>query len=103
MNDVVLKTKKNKTTKINKAKINQTKGWMQHVMSSSSIVESPREASQSGHGDALRIVGRSSNLNQGGEGKTSPRDRSTAIDGRSEKTYAAERIKSAPLKTEPIP
>ena len=67
-----------------------------------SNVGSSHEASQSGHGGGRRTDSRILSLNQDGGGKTGLRDGSAAVDNRSEKIHAAERIESGPLKTEQI-
>ena len=72
-------------------------------MSGSNKTIPEHEASQSGHGDVRRIVGHASSLNHDGEGETGLRDGSAAIDGRTEKTHATERVESTPLKIELIP
>ena len=80
-----------------------------------SSVESLNEASQSGHGSGLGIIGRASSLNHddgGGAGlrdgsaaidSTSEKEHAAFIDGTSEKEHAAERVKSALLNTELTP
>ena len=60
----------------------------------------PYEEAQSGHDGGLGTVSHASNPNQGGGDGIVLRDRSAAVDDRSEKTHVAERVKSAPLKIE---
>ena len=64
-----------------------------------SSVESPHEASQSGHGGGLRTVSRALSSNHGGRGGAGLRDILAVIDGIFEKAHTTERVKSAPLNT----
>ena len=54
--------------------------------------EPSHEVSQSGHGGGLRTVGRASSSNQGGRGRNGLCDGSAAVNSRSEKTHATERV-----------
>jgi len=67
-----------------------------------SSVGSQHEAPQSGHGGGRGNVDRVSSSNHNGGGGNGLHNISTAIDSRSEKTHATERIESSPLKTELI-
>ena len=68
-----------------------------------SSVGSPHKASQSGHGGGQRTISHASSPNQGGRCGSDLCDGSAAVDGRSEKVHAAERVGSTPLKIELIP
>jgi len=68
-----------------------------------SSVGSPHEASEWGHDGGWGTDGHASSLNQGGGGETDLRDGSVAVNNRSEKAHASERVKSVPLKIELIP
>ena len=66
-------------------------------------VDSPHEASQSSHSGGQRTISHAPSLNEGGAGGTDLRDGSTTVDNRLRKAHAANRVESAPLKTELIP
>ena len=63
---------------------------------------SPHEASQADHGGGRGADNHASSLNQSGRDGTGLRDGSAAINNRSVKTHAAERVESTPLKIELI-
>ena len=62
-----------------------------------------REASQSGYDGGCGIDIRASSLNQGSGGRTDLCDGSTAVDRRSRKSHASERVKSSSLKFRLVP